>query len=176
MFDADALLALAKARYGEAQLRDRMRGAAGNASAADAELLAIAASVVSRVKNAAVQVGWPLPGRWPADSPNAGELFADAWPENLLQNALDLFNWRTLSGLEGASDSQRHVGQSAERFFDAVEKGGSALGVGGPTDTATPAPVAARNRAGDALIPGPADRSNVLDVFGKNSWGWDRFS
>jgi len=171
---------LAKARFGEAILRTRMRGAGGDPDAADLELVKIANGVISRVQDAAASVGWPLPGVWPAGSVDddgttdlSGVAYKDVWPKNLLQNALDLFNWRTLSGQEGASDNQRKTGQAAEKWFTAVEMGGASIGVGGATDTATPAPISARDRCGKSLVAGVPDQENVLGAF--RGFGWDRF-
>jgi len=185
MFAASDLVDIAKERFGESVLRERMRGASGvdqNAidAAADLELTKIATSVISRVQAACVQVGWPLPGSWPAGSVDydgstdiSGTLYADRWPDNLLQVALDLFQWRTLSGNEGISDAMRQVGKAAEAFFVGVQSGAISLGIGGKTDTATPEPVAARDRCGKSLVAGVPDRTNVLDTF--RGFGWDRF-
>lgn len=169
MFTATEFLTLAKARYGEAILRGRMRGAivpgdqnATNA-AADTELEKIASGVISRVQAAATaQGGWPFPT--PYD---------DTWPDNLLQNALDLFNWRTVSGLEGTADNFRTVGKMAESYFDQVQQGGISLGIGTPGDKATPEFVNARNRDGSSNISGICDTENALDAF--RGLGWDRF-
>jgi len=162
-FASADLLVLAKARYGDATLRNRMRGAQGDGGLADVELLAIADSVYARVVDAARRnVGWPFPAP-----------YNETWPANLLQRALDLFNWRTISGLEGTSDSQRKVGEAAEAWFTKAELGGVSLGVGGPdTDSATAEPVAARARDGSSTI-GQDDRENVLDQM--SGFGWDRW-
>lgn len=163
-FSAEDLVDLAKKRYGAAILRTRMRGAGGDATLADAELLAIATSVFSRVKVAAsAQNSWPF-----------SALYAEAWPENLLQNAMDLFNWRTLSGLDSASENQRLVGKAAEDYFQKVQSGAIPLGVGGDRDTSTPTPVAARGRDGSSNLTGIPDRENTLDAF--RGLGWDYWS
>jgi hypothetical protein len=180
-FSASDLVTAAKARFGEATLRARIRGAAGDTVAADFELVRIANGVIARAIDAAVQIGWPLPGVWPPGSLDddgttdiSGVPYSQIWPKNLLQHALDLFNWRTLSGLEGASDNQRKTGAAAEHFFEQVEMGATSIGVGGPTDTATPEPLAARDRCGRTnLLDGSQDKANVLDTF--RGFGWDRF-
>jgi len=166
MFDAAALLDLAKARYGEDILRNRMRGADGDGTFADAELLAIAESVISRVQSAAVaQVGWPFP------SP-----YDETWPADLLQNALVLFNWRTLAGNEGSSENQTTAGKAAEAYFQKVQNGALSIGIGGDRDTQTPELVSARSRSGANLTTdaGTCDRENVLDTF--RGRGWDYVS
>jgi hypothetical protein len=180
MFSANDFVDIAKSRFGEDVLRSRMRGARGDSGAADLELTRIAAGVIARVMDACVQVGWPIPGTWPTGSFDEdgtkldGQFYADVWPRNLLQNALDLFNWRTVSGLDGVSDNQRRVGVAAETYFNKVELGASSIGVGGATDTATPAPVAARSRSGGTnLADGSQDKQNVLEAF--SGFGWDRF-
>ena len=178
-FSSADLVTAAKTRFGESVLRNRMRGASGT-TAQDLELTKIAGGVIGRVRDAAVQVGWPLPGNWPAgsvdddDSDIGGTPYSEIWPKNLLQKALDIFNWRTVSGLDATSESQRKVGLDAERWFDSVEAGGNSLGVGGSADTARPVPVSARNRAGEALTTECGEtRENTLDTF--RGFGWDQF-
>jgi hypothetical protein len=179
-FSAAALVTKAKSRYGAAVLEGRMRGAGGNATNADIELGAIAGSVISRVAAACLpSVGWPLPGTWPAGSladdgitSIAGTAYTDIWPENLLQMALDLFNWRTVSGLDSASSNQRAVGQMAEKFFTDLEMGAIALGIGGASDvTASDLPLTARNRDGSSNDSNSSDTENLLDgVFSGRAW------
>ena len=167
--NAAELVTAAKARFGEAVLRGRMRGAivpgdqAATNEAADAELEKIAAGVISRVQVAAAsQGGWPFP-----------EPYATTWPDNLLQNALDLFNWRSVSGLDGVADNFRTVGKMAESYFDQVQQGGISLGIGTAGDAASPEFVNARNRDGSSNLSGIQDQDNALDSF--RGLGWDRF-
>src|ERR1700739_1119741 len=99
-FTAADLLTRAQERYRISVLRARMRGAEGDQTAADAELLRIATAVYSRVSSACmVFVGWPLPGQWPAGSLDdggndiSGKNYSEVWPFDLLENALQLFNY-----------------------------------------------------------------------------------
>lgn len=177
MFKAEDFVDIAKDRYGEAVLRERMRGARGDTDKADGQLLTIANGVIARVQDAIVgSVGWPLPGTWPAGSedddgtPIAGTAYADIWPKNLLQKALDLFNWRTVSGLDEASENQRRVGKMAEDYFDGVESGANGIGILTTTDLTTAAPIAARNRDGSSNVAGVPDQENILDIFTGLSW------
>jgi len=178
MFSPSDFLDRAFTRYGEQVLRDRMRGANGDPDTADRELYRIAKSVFGRVQAACTpSIGWPLPGVWPAGSLEddgttsiAGEAYADRWPDNLLQNALDLFNWRTVAGLDAASDNQRQVGKLAEAYFAAVETGSLTVGIGGDTDVSEPLPAVARNRDGSSNVSGVPDRENTLDIFSGSAW------
>jgi len=109
-FTSADLLGYAKKRYLEDILRARMTGARGNAEFADVELTKIAESVVGRIRNAAqASVGWPV-----------------LVTANVLQRALELFNWRTQQGLEAVSIDQRKIGEAAEKFFDDLAEGGEA--------------------------------------------------
>src|SRR6185503_5384523 len=145
-FTAVDLLAFAKVRYGEAVLRTRMRGTAGDPVAADAELTKISESVVGRIRSAAQSsVGWPV-----------------LVTANVLQRALELFNWRTLAGYEQVSSTQRDIGRAAEKFFDDLAEGEEAWGVAGSTDTSSPHPLAARDRDGNALLGSVSDRRNLF--------------
>jgi hypothetical protein len=177
-FTPQQLVAAAKTRYGASILQGRMRGAAGNSTAADAELVKIANGVISRIIAAcAPSVGWPLPGVWPAGSVDddgvtniSGTPYTNIWPKNLLQVALDLFNWRTLSGLDEASSQQRLTGQAAEQFFQSVEEGTIGLGLSVNTEVSPPEPFAARNRDGTSNVDDVPDREPVTDTFSGRAW------
>lgn len=177
MFSSADLVTAAKARFGDAQLRSRMRGATSDANA-NVELTKIAAAVIGRVQDAATpQVGWPLPGSWPEGSLDddgvtniSGVLYANKWPKTLYQKALDLFNWWTVSGHEATSDNQRRVGKMAEDWFDSVETGGAGLGLAVLSEPSGPVPIAARDRDGLSLLPGVPDQENVLDTFIGRAW------
>lgn len=183
MYSPTDFLERAFTRYNETVLRNRMRGAQGDADTADRELYRIAKSVFGRVQEAcASSVGWPLPGTWPAGSTDddgttsiAGTAYSERWPDNLLQRALDLFNWRTVAGLDEASDNQRKVGQDAEKWFTDLENGNVALGLAGDgaSENGTGEPVAARERNGDSNVTGACDKPNLLDDFRRG--GWDRY-
>jgi len=155
-FTGSDLLDYAKKRYLEQVLRDRMRGAAGDTAKADIELLKIAESVVGRVRSAAqISVGWPV-----------------LVTANVLQHALELFNWRTFQGLDSIGVDQRKIGEAAEKFFDDLGQGAEAWGIESVADVGTPpTPAAARARDGSALIDTLSDRRNL---FGELSGaGWD---
>lgn len=175
MFEAQDLVDIAKRRFGETKLRERMRS--DDASDADDQLLRIAQSVLSRVQAAAsTSVGWPFPGTWPDGSFDgvgediSNEPYTDVWPENLLQNALDLFQWRTVAGLEQATDNQRRVGVAAEAYFVAVGSGEIGLGLASTTEAGSPGFLAARNRDGSSNIGSVPDQDNALDIFTGESW------
>jgi hypothetical protein len=175
MFDAAALLELAETRFGAAILLERMRGPSGSDEKA-LELRKIVRGVIGRIQAAAApNVGWPLPGNWPTGSTDendqdiSGQAYADAWPPDLLQHALDLVNWRSMSGLDATSDNSRKVGLAAEEFFNRVEKGGIGLGLMVSTEPGTPTIFAARSRDGASLI-GDDDRENLLDKISGRSW------
>jgi len=170
-FTASALLALAKARYGEQILRNRMAGAGGDGTKADAELLTIAEGVVSRVQAAAqTSVGWPLPG---AD-PDSETPWREAWPKNLLQQALVLFDWRTRAGFEAVSIDQRKIGETAEAYFVALGAQEQDWGLQGPTDVEGPQIRIARQRDGSSTITRIPDGRNTLDAFKGGGWDWAR--
>jgi len=176
-FSAPNLLAAAKARYGEKKLQERIRGAVGDATKADTELTRIAQSVISRARAALQKSGrWPIIGTWPDGSKDAagtdisGERYAEIWPPNLLENALELFNWRTLTGLEQTSTQQQKVGAAAEKFFSDIDSGDMPLGIGGDFDVVAPAPFAARNRDGSSNVPGIPNVDNLLDTFAGGGW------
>lgn len=167
-FGAAGLLEQANQRFGQPQLRLRMRGALTSTVLADAELLDIAASVVSRAQvAAAASVGWPLPGQNDANVP-----YREAWPSDFLQRALDLFKYRTGAGLEEMSDHERRMGTAAEKYFDEVQKGVIGVGIGGATDVGPASPSMARERDGRSNIYGVPDQENsfeVLEWFGSAS-------
>ncbi len=170
-FASADLLAYGKARYLETVLRNRMRGAAGDEDAADIELSKIAESVIARVRSAAqVSVGWPLP----EVDPDTSVAYRAAWPKNLLQHALELFNWRTLAGFEQVSPDQRKIGEAAEAYFDALADGSEAWGIATSGDTGVPLPVAARDRAGNANIAGLGiyDRRNLFGELAGAGWDY----
>ncbi len=154
-FAAADLLTQAKLRYKEAILRNRMRGAA-DATAADAELTKIAESVIGRVRSAAqASVGWPV-----------------LVTANVLQRAMELFNWRTLNGQEVVSQDQRRVGESAEAYFNRLEDGSEAWGIESSADVSPSKPIAARSRDGSALISSLSDRRNIYDELKDGGWDW----
>jgi hypothetical protein len=179
-FSPQDLVIEAKSLYGETTLRNRVYPDAPTPPDADKELLRIARTVVSRVAAAAESsVGWPLPGTWPEGSLNvaavdiSGTPYSQIWPDDLLQRALELFNFRTYSGMEG--DFPQKVGdegKAAEQFFMSLAKGAIGLGLGVDTDTATPEPMAARDRQGRNLLgDGAADNERILDTM--HGPGWD---
>lgn len=180
-FSAQRLLEFAYARFGEEALQQRV-AAGKEQSAKEMELLKIARSVISRVQGAAEQAdSWPLPGDWPMDSvsPIDGETdisgipFADMWPADLLQRALELFDWRTYQGLEVIPQAKVTMGKAAETYFFNVARGIEALTVGGLGEPTSGAPLASRDRSGAALLnDGSRDRRNVLDTFVGGAWDW----
>jgi hypothetical protein len=190
-YDAEDLLSDAKKRFGADVLENRMRGQVGDANAAEVELGKIASSVVARARSACMGagIGWPLPGFWPADpggvdaeAPDpsqadaatdsvAGKPYREVWPQDLLQHALELFNWRTQSGLDRIPDQALRVGQLAEKFFDKLEAGNVSIGTGTPGDIVDSPVLIARNRDGTSNIAGIPDRRTMLDTF--TGWGWD---
>jgi hypothetical protein len=181
MFSAADLIAAAEARFGAAALRLRVNGA--NDAEKDLELAKVAGSVISRVQAAAQVAGsWPLTGTWPAGSVDpadgttdiSGTPYSDIWPPDLLQRALDLFDWRTYSTLEVVPDSKVTLGKQAEQYFLNVARGVDSLGIGAPADRAPSVPLSTRARDGSTLMgDGSADRRNVLDEF--RGPGWDLF-
>lgn len=162
-FASDDLLALAVLRYRQDVLRNRMRGAEGNATAADLELQAIADAVFATVKASTMHfgIGWPMPAP-----------YNESWPSQLLQRALELFNWKTLAGTEAVSPEQVRIGVAAEAYFGRLAQGGEPLGIGGPGDAGERKAYAARDREGSSLI-GQKDRRNVLEGFDP---AWDRMT
>ena len=181
-FSASDLYTAAVARYRQDVLRNRMRGAAGNSNDADKELLRLANATFSQVAAAASTFfGWPLSGLWPAGSVDqdgssdiSGKKYSEVWPFILFQKALELFNWKTLAGLENVSIAQQKVGASVEAWFSRLSQGGEPLGTGTTFDVGERAPISARDRQGNLNFPnmGGQAQDNVLDVF----WGigWDR--
>ena len=181
MFGAPELLAVAKKRFGEDILRSRMLGSAATASDQDRELTRIALSVVGRVQAAVTpSVGWPIPEVWPVGSLDengnnlGGVAFKDRWPYDLLQHALELFNWRTLSGSQEVSEQQRRIGAMAERYFDELARGLISLGIGGMLEVAGAEVLIARNRDGSSNIAGIPDTDPVLDTFHDFAWDYIR--
>lgn len=178
-FSAGALLAIAKKRFGEDVLRNRMRGSVAAHDDQDRELRRIALSVLGRVEAAVTpSVGWPIPGSWPSGTfdENDDDLFGipyrDLWPYDLLQHALELFNWRTLSGMEEVSDQARRIGVAAERYFDELQKGIIGLGAVGILDVVGSETLVARNRDGSSNIGNVPGVQNTLDVFSYGGWDW----
>jgi hypothetical protein len=165
------LLADGKERYDENELRVRIAfGRTLTEAASDAELLEIAQSVYARVRSAAqASVSWPLPG-----TDDDGNAYADVWPRNVFQHALELFNWRTISGSLSVSEEQRRIGMAAEKFFDDLEKGLIGWGIGGITDLTVSPVLAARNRDGSSNLSSVSDRTRptMLDAFRGGAWDW----
>lgn len=179
MFTAAQFVAIAKTRYGEVVLRTRMRGSVTDTTAADTELKRIANGVIGRVQDAVgATIGWPIPGTWPTGSKDddstdiGGTAYADVWPKNLLQMAMDLFNWRTVSGLDQSSDNIRRAGMAAEAYFEKVESGELGIGISTGTGPTSPGePMSARARDGSSNISGGGDdRDHLLDFWGGRSW------
>jgi len=156
-FTSANLLEYAKARYGEAVLRQAIQGAGGDTGLADIELQKIAESVIGRVRSAAQAsgVGWPV-----------------VVTANVLQRALELFRWRTLAGYELVSTDLRKTGEAAERYFDDLAESAEAWGIDSTADVGPAIPLAARDRAGDALISSIENRRNLLDELKDGGWDW----
>jgi hypothetical protein len=184
MFSAEALVADAKARFGEQVLWDRMRGAfvdgAVDEELADIELLKVAQSVISSFQAVLTAIGsWPLPGDWPADSEDAdgtdisGESYADIWPFALQERALGIFNLRTYAGYEEVPANIRDVGLAAETFLVQVQTGETSIEIGALTNVAPPVPLSARNRDGTSNIATAPDQVNTMTAFAGG--GWDYF-
>jgi hypothetical protein len=183
-FDSQGLVAAAKKRYGEAFLREMIRGSRFAADddaaddAADAELLEIARSVLDRAQTALqTEQGWPLPGKWPAGAKDAaggditGQPYADRWPFELFQKSLELFYYRVLAPGETISSNERDLGKAAEKYFDRLEEG-APLGIGGATDVSAPLVRTVRDRSGRSNVPGIEDRTALVDDMA--GLGWDR--
>ncbi len=180
-FSPQNLVEEAKRLYGEDTLRTRVYPDAPAPEDADRELLRIARTVVSRVAAAAGSgVGWPLPGVWPEGSVNiddvsiAGKAYREIWPDDLLQRALELFNFRTYGGFEGdVAPKIRDEGAAAEKFFLNLAKGVIGLGLGVDTDVSSARPISARDRQGRNLLgDGAADMPRMLDTFNGRGWDW----
>lgn len=172
LFTAEDLLEAAKERFGEEKLQLRMRGAlvAGviDSTKADDELLEVAEGVYAVVRAAAMpSVGWPFPGE-----DDDGLLYAEKWPGNVFQMALDLFNYRAWSDYEAISDTEAERGKSAEKFFRELEKGLIGLGIGGDTDVSAAVMLSARDRTGAPVILGLQypDTPNLLDNLRAAGW------
>lgn len=183
MFSPADLLAAAEARFGQAVLRQRV-APGGTASVKELELAKIARGVIARVQGAAEQAdSWPLPGVWPPGSVSpadgttsiAGQAYADIWPDDLMQRALDLFDYRAYGGLEAVPASKVTMGKAAEQYFFNVARGVEALTVGGSGEPTSAHPTASRDRMGNSLVADTSmPRKNVLDTF--IGPGWDFFT
>ena len=146
---------------------------------ADVQLLQIAMSVLSRAR-AALQKSdrWPIQGTWPSGSTDASgtdisnQPYTDIWPPNLHENALELFNWRTLSGSDQASSQQQRVGAAAEKYFEAIDSGDMPLGVGSDLDVGPPLSFAARNRDGSSNVPSVPDKQTAMDSLIGGWWDY----
>jgi hypothetical protein len=177
MFGAAELFAAAQKRYDTLVLRQRVPGASD--AAKDLELVKIARGVVRRVEAAAQKsVGWPLPGVWPTGSTDpadnttdiSGAAYADHWPEDLLQHALELFDFRCYAGFEAPPTEKRKLSEAAEKYFQLVQDGAMPLGLAVDTESGGSVPFATRNRDGSSNLPEVPDMDNVLDTFRA---GWD---
>jgi hypothetical protein len=181
MLTATQLLAAAKTRFGEPNLRNRIAPGQDNTTK-DAELLKIASSVVSDVHAAAQSsVGWPLKGSWseafisPIDgTPQAaGVEYKDIWPYGLFQKALDIVDYRSYSAMEVLPAEKVKSGQAAEAWLRAVARGDQGLGIGIESDTTPPEPLSARDRQGNNLLnDGGIANDRVLDLFTGSGWDW----
>lgn len=179
-FTAEALVENAKARFGETVLRNRIRGALGNASDADLELMKIALSVISTIGAAlaASTVGWPLPGVWPAGSEDgegtdiSGDGYSEVWPFALQETALNLFNYRTWDGYNDVPGIIRDLGGAASKFLGGINAGTIVLDLGEATDIVPPEPMKARNRDGTSNVAGVSNRYPILDTFVGGYWDY----
>lgn len=158
-FSAQNLVDAAKQRYGDTTLRRRMRGAHPNeesidTNAADAELVEIANSVLGTIEAAAhdSETSWPLP------SP-----YNETWPGELFQKALELFDYRTKSGLPKISEHALRLGMEAEKYFKGLASGEHTWNIGLTEDIPKMEPVGSRERDGTSLVAGVSDRVNVLE-------------
>lgn len=182
-FSAADLLASAKLRYGERTLRSKIRGAEGptqdlSDDAADLELLKIARGVIGKVEVSLQGAGgWPIPGVWPAgtvdesDAPIGGTAYRELWPYDLKEKALALLWARCAQGEQMSLEEQRLL-SSVEKYFDRLEEGGVALGIGGETDVGAPLVKTVRDRSGHSNLSGLEDRVTIADTLG--GIGWDR--
>lgn len=179
-FSAQHLLTTAYLRFGPKVLQSRV-SPTGSQTDKELELLKIAQSVISRVQGAAEQAdSWPLPGAWPEGSVSpidghtdiAGEPFTDIWPADLLQRALELFDYRTYAGLEAVPATKSSIGKGAEKYFFDIARGVEALTVGGAGEPTSGTPLSSRDRAGNDLLgDGAQNRKPLLDTF--HGGGWD---
>lgn len=176
-----ALLNAAKARFGEGFLRGHILNS-GNDAARDAELLKIAAGVLNVVQAACqAYIGWPIPGAWPAGSISpvdgssdvSGQNYADVWPGDLWNHALNLINWRAWEGFEGVPLDVRKIGQGHELYFTQLGQGAISIGIGGATDGGEAPKIAvSRDRFGKNLLnDGARDQPYVSDSM--HGIGWD---
>ena len=179
MFEPNDLLEAAKSRFGDSILQNRV-APTGDSSDKEAELIKIAHSVYSRVRaSLQANIGWPVPGKWPLGSLDydgstdiSGQNFSDRWPDDLIQHALELFDWRTYAGAEAPPTEKRKLAELAEKYFQGLSDGTIGLGVGTDTDTGPPDPIAARDRQGRSLLAdGSPDRRTLMDDF--IGGGWD---
>jgi hypothetical protein len=182
MFSAQDLVDDAKARFGERQLRDRMRGAFVDGSLdedlADLELIKIAQSVISSFQAVLSAIGsWPLPGTWPAGSEDAdgtdisGEAYEDIWPFALQERALAIFNLRTYAGYEEVPVNIRDVGLQAETFLVQVQTG-EVSPDGTISNVSPPVPLSARTRRGISNVTTAMDQMNSIEAFAGGAWDW----
>lgn len=131
------------ARFGAPYLQSRFQGAPDRAVALKSVVTAVYQEVIKECQQAE---GWPLPGVWPTGSvdprdgatPIGGQTYDSIWPGILLEHAIGLVNWWTMSGTTGISQDQRLVGQSHEAWFARLGQGKEGLGIGGATDVAPP--------------------------------------
>lgn len=182
--DAQTLVDNAKARFGESILQNRIRGALGDTTDADLELMKIGLSVISSIGAAlaASSVGWPLPGTWPTGSTDAngddisGTTYDAAWPFALQEAALNIFNRRTFSGYADVPEIVQQLGIAAEKFLADINAGAAILDLGDATVVLLPPPrsVAARQRDGTSNLSSLSDRTRetFLDSFRGGAWDW----
>lgn len=181
-FTAEALVENAKARFGETILRNRIRGALGNASDADLELMKIALSVISTIGAAlaASTVGWPLPGTWGVGSTDGEGLdisglgYREVWPFALQETALNLFNYRTWDGYSDVPGIIRDLGGAATKFLGGINAGTIVLDLGEAADIARPDLIAAMQRDGTSNLASVESRTRptMLDTFRGGAWDY----
>lgn len=165
-FSPQDLLDAAKKRFGATELEMRIRGQQASDVDAEAELLEIAKGVYAKARGAAAaSVGWPIPGKAEDGTP-----FKEKWPPELLQKSLDLFRYRTGAGLSEVPAHERRMGQTAEKYFDEIQRGSMSMAIGGTTDLTAPAPISARDRDGTGLLPGIPDQENMHEAFTDRAW------
>ncbi|MDQ6892209.1 MAG: hypothetical protein M3167_06335 [Acidobacteriota bacterium] len=181
MFAASDLVTAAKARFGATNLQQRVAPGAST-PLKDLELLKIAQGVIDAFSEAAQNAGlWPLAGVWPAGSVSpldgttdvSGQPYANVWPYNMTQRALDYFDGRSYGALEVIPSGKLQMLKAVDAFLLSVAKGAIGLGTSGLDEPSTPRPIASRDRSGRSLTAdGAQDRRNLLDTFIGAAWDW----
>jgi hypothetical protein len=178
---ASDLLAAAIARFGQSPLEQRVAPGASGA-AKEIQLTMIAQSAISAIQGALqASSGWPIQGTWPAGSVSpldgttdvGGELYQDVWPADLVEQALQLFDFRTYAGLEIIPAEKLKIGTMAAKYLVDLARGAVGISTGTTTDISVAVPIAARGRDGtNQLADGGADMPRVLDNFDGRGWDW----